>query len=179
MSDLHNKGWICKLSSHLKNSACLCSTPRDNVSLFSKSIAMTFTWVPEGEHDNTPLSLFEFPNNRREKQMFKKLTLLKFSSGERLPYCDQWCNLLNICNVNVRRLTLFECEVVSWRCSWPDLRLDHVDAAGAEGFDTVVDIHHAFALGHVQHDIQHDVAAGAARPHAATQRTSLVRNRAR
>lgn len=51
----------------------------------------------------------------------------------------------------------------------PDLRLDHVDAAGAEGFDAVVDVDHAFALGHVQHDVQHDVAAGASGPHAAVR----------
>ncbi|TNN86139.1 hypothetical protein EYF80_003556 [Liparis tanakae] len=44
--------------------------------------------------------------------------------------------------------------------------LDHVDASGAESLDAVVDVHHAFALGHIQHDVQHDVAAGPARPHA-------------
>lgn len=71
MLDLHNKGWICKLSSHRKNSTCLQSTLSDNVSLFSKTIAMTFTWVPEGKY-YTPPSIFEFPNNRREKQIFIK-----------------------------------------------------------------------------------------------------------
>lgn len=50
-----------------------------------------------------------------------------------------------------------------------DLGLDHVDASGAEGFDAVVDVHHALALSHVQHDVQHDVAAGAPGAHAATQ----------
>lgn len=44
--------------------------------------------------------------------------------------------------------------------------LDHVDASGAQGLDTVVDVHHSLALGHIQHDVQHDVAAGPARPHA-------------
>lgn len=44
--------------------------------------------------------------------------------------------------------------------------LDHVDASGAESLDAVVDVHHAFTLGHIQHDVQHNVAAGPARPHA-------------
>lgn len=51
-------------------------------------------------------------------------------------------------------------------CSPTHFSLDHVDASGAEGLDTVVDVHHSFTLGHIQHDIQHDVAAGPARPHA-------------
>lgn len=60
-------------------------------------------------------------------------------------------------------------------CGGPDLCLDHVDASGAEGFDTIVDVHHAFALSHVQHDVQHDVAAGAACPNAATQNKSSIK----
>lgn len=56
----------------------------------------------------------------------------------------------------------------------PDLRLDHVDASGAEGFDAVVDVHHALALSHVQHDVQHDVAAGASGAHAATHGNVLL-----
>lgn len=55
----------------------------------------------------------------------------------------------------------------------PDLRLDHVDAAGAQSFNAVVDVDHAFALGHVQHDVQHDVAAGASGPHAAERGNSV------
>lgn len=47
------------------------------------------------------------------------------------------------------------------------LGLDHVDSPGAERLHAVVDVHHAFALRHIQHDVQHDVAAGPARAHAA------------
>lgn len=47
--------------------------------------------------------------------------------------------------------------------------LDHVDAPGAQGLDAVVDVHHSLALGHIQHDIQDDVAAGPACPHAAEE----------
>lgn len=43
--------------------------------------------------------------------------------------------------------------------------LDHVDASGAEGLDTVVDVHHSFTFSHIQHDIQHNVAASPACPH--------------
>ncbi len=39
------------------------------------------------------------------------------------------------------------------------LCLDHVDTARAEGLHTVVDVHHSFTLRHVQHYIQHDIAA--------------------
>ncbi len=108
-----------------------------------------------------PPSLFEFPDNRRGN---KNLTLLQFSGGEKLPHFDQWCNLLNMCKMYV------SLKVVCWLCRWPDLCLDHVDTSRAESFDTVVDVHHAFTLRHVQHDIQHDVAAGAAGPHTAKQR---------
>ena len=48
----------------------------------------------------------------------------------------------------------------------PHLCLDHVDASGAQRLDTVVDVHHPLALGHIQHDVQDDVAASPARPHA-------------
>lgn len=88
----------------------------------------------------------------------------------------QWLNLLIMCYIY--EIFESECEVDSDLCSWPDLCLDHVDASRAEGFDTVVDIHHAFTLRHVQHDIQHDVAAGAARPHTGTQRTGFTTDRA-
>ena len=50
-----------------------------------------------------------------------------------------------------------------------DLCLDHVDAARAEGLDTVVNVHHALTLGHVQHHVQNDVAAGSTRPNTGTQ----------
>lgn len=63
----------------------------------------------------------------------------------------------------------FPKEKDSWLHSCPDLCLDHVDASRAEGFHTVVDIHHAFTLSHVQHDVQHDVAAGAACSCAVTE----------
>lgn len=39
------------------------------------------------------------------------------------------------------------------------LCLDHIDTARAEGLHTVVDVHHSFTLRHVQHYIQHDIAA--------------------
>lgn len=67
----------------------------------------------------------------------------------------------------LRYWTRSECDVL---LCWPDLRLDHVDASRAEGFHTIVDIHDAFTLGHVQHDVQHDVAASAAGSHTATQK---------
>ena len=44
----------------------------------------------------------------------------------------------------------------------PHLGLDHVDAPGAEGLHTVVDVHDALALRHVQHHIQNDVTPRAA-----------------
>lgn len=53
-------------------------------------------------------------------------------------------------------------------CLTSDLCLDHVDATRAESFDTVIDVHHAFTLRHVQHDVQHNVAAGTARTHTDT-----------
>lgn len=45
-------------------------------------------------------------------------------------------------------------------CPPTHFSLDHVDASGAEGLDTIIDVHHSFALGHIQHNIQHNVAAG-------------------
>lgn len=42
------------------------------------------------------------------------------------------------------------------------LRLDHVDAPGAEGLHAVVNVHDALTLRHVQHHIQNDVATCAA-----------------
>lgn len=39
------------------------------------------------------------------------------------------------------------------------LCLDHVDAARAQGLDTVVDVHHPLPLRHVQHDVDHYVTA--------------------
>lgn len=44
----------------------------------------------------------------------------------------------------------------------PYLGLDHVDPPGAEGLHTVVNVHDALTLGHVQHHIQNDVATCAA-----------------
>lgn len=48
------------------------------------------------------------------------------------------------------------------RARSPHLSLDHVDAAGAESLHTVVNVHDALTLCHVQHHIQDDVAACAA-----------------
>lgn len=45
------------------------------------------------------------------------------------------------------------------KCESLHLCLDHVDTARAEGLHTVVDVHHSFTLRHVQHYIQHDIAA--------------------
>lgn len=52
----------------------------------------------------------------------------------------------------------------------PYLRLDHVDAPGAEGLHAVVNVHDALTLGHVQHHIQDDVAARAAGAGAGRER---------
>ena len=54
------------------------------------------------------------------------------------------------------------------------LCLDHVDASGAQGFHTVIDVHHAFTFSHVQHDVQNDVAACPPRPHAGGRHNTLV-----
>ena len=54
------------------------------------------------------------------------------------------------------------------------LGLDHVDASGAEGLHTVVDVHHPLTLGHIQHDVQNDVAAGPTRPHAVRRKNNTT-----
>lgn len=46
--------------------------------------------------------------------------------------------------------------------------LDHVDPTGAQCLHAVVDVHHSFTFGHIQHDVQHDVAASPAGAHAVT-----------
>ena len=46
------------------------------------------------------------------------------------------------------------------------LCLYHVDASGAQGFDTVIDVHHALSLRHVQHDVNHDVTSCTSSPSA-------------
>ena len=52
----------------------------------------------------------------------------------------------------------------------PHLGLDHVDAPGAEGLHAVVDVHHPFPLGHVQHDVNDDETASPARTSTARRR---------
>lgn len=55
------------------------------------------------------------------------------------------------------------------------LCLDHVDPSGAECLHAVVDVHHPLTLSHVQHHVQHNVAARPTSPHTATARERKVK----
>lgn len=61
--------------------------------------------------------------------------------------------------------SFFPCSLA--KRAGPYLGLDHVDPPRAQLSDAVVDVHHALPLGHVQHDVDDDEAAGASRPSAA------------
>lgn len=54
------------------------------------------------------------------------------------------------------------CRASSW--ARPHLRLHQVDPLGTELTHTVEDVHHAFILGHVEHGVNGDEAAGPPSP---------------
>ncbi len=54
------------------------------------------------------------------------------------------------------------------------LRLHHVDPAGAQFSHTVVNVHDSFSLRHVQHDVNHNEAAGASRSSAEDKQQLLL-----
>lgn len=52
----------------------------------------------------------------------------------------------------------------------PHLRLHHVDSLRPELADAIEDVHHAFVLGHVQHDVHSNEAACPARTSAVAKK---------
>ena len=100
------------------------------------------------------------------KQKFVLQYVLKFT-------LQIWTEICTLCALGYKTLLKPRIYMCMWEHQeWPkavDLCLDHIDASRAEGLDAVVDVHHALTLGHVQHHVQNDVAAGSTCPHTGTQ----------